>query len=189
MNRNAFLALALVVGGVLGAVLHAALRGTDSSPRDESVADAPRATPAPVDPPDRFEHMKARLEAIEAEVKLLREEGAARGGRWAKAHEDLLERLGKLGSLVATVAPGGAPEDDSPRAVETMRSKWRQTLDEMDRRLDALLKEGADPNEIVMWSRLDDVRRARIALEAATDMKALRLLAQGEWKSTFKFER
>jgi hypothetical protein len=40
-----------------------------------------------------------------------------------------------------------------------------------------------------MWGRLDEAKRARVALENAQDMKALRLLAKGEVKHYFQFER
>ena len=107
--------------------------------------------------------------------------------------EDELRRLTRAVSALTNGAertPGERPPTDAPRipndvSVETVRATWSDRLD----RWEAWLRKSGpqDERHPVMWSRWEDLKRARRLLENARTLEDLRELSGGEFKITFKW--
>jgi hypothetical protein len=184
--RKTGLASLLLLAAAVGALVHAAWMGGATARDDGNVPRESREAPVAAAPEPRFDALNRRMDAVETQLRLLREESLARGRQGSAEYETLLARLSERGTA-GPAKTDVAPIDESPRAVEELRTRWLNDLTELDRKLDDMVKAGADPREVVMWSRLDEAKRARAALVGALDMTALRQLAEGwEFKPYFR---
>ncbi|MCC7139244.1 MAG: hypothetical protein IT460_12555 [Planctomycetes bacterium] len=177
MKMTACWFLAGVLLGGAGVVL---LRPGAGSPP----ASSPAATPDPVAraprelaaaaprPADADGVLAARLAAVEASLS-----------RLALAVDALATRAAE-GRDAARPDAGSAPRPP-PLDVEAVRVRWTAVLDALEERLRAAGPEPSPREDLVLWSRWDDARKARAALESARTEDDLRRLAAGEWRATF----
>jgi hypothetical protein len=169
-----------LVGAVLGVGLGVAGMLLFRSRAEPSPSDAPvparRATPGASPPP-----APAHTGPLESEAAILRR---------LTAVETELRRL--VDALVALPKDAAAGSPASPTTAvgpapspDDVRRRWTEVLDRMEEQLRAIGPQ--DDRDPVLWSRWDDVKRARKALAEAQTLEDLQRLSEGEFKSGFKW--
>ena len=144
---------------------------------------------------ERITDLTGRIAALEGEVRSFRADEAARWTRRQSETDEVLQRNAAdrgaqrgdpgRGAETAVALP------DDPAAVEKVRDRWKGVLAESEKRLWQLYPSGQPDSrgDLVAWSRFDDLKKARDALDSARDMAALRALAEGQFKFYFKLDR
>ncbi len=186
-------ALLMLAAGGVGWVLRGCSATGDRSDGSQSASDRSPSTEDVGRLGERVTDLTRRIAALESEVRAFRAEEAARWVRFQSEPGGLQPSAAGRGAMDGDAARGAdvaVPAPDDPAAAERLRDRWRGVLAESEKRLWAANPSGPDPRgDLVAWSRFDDLKRAREALDRAQDMAALRALSEGEFKFYFKLER
>jgi hypothetical protein len=193
--RNVTFVLAVLVAALLGFAVRTVLEGPDRGRREPESerphpsgetppgpAVAPPAVPtlSPASKPTvggaeaTDPAIAARLEALEAEVRRLREDLSA-------ALDALAKRVAAVGD-VQVHGPAWAHVEDEPAEVERVKAAWRKKLDVAERfglemqRLEGEKRFLRDPAKL---------EKARAAIDGARTLDDLRRLTEGEFTSDF----
>ena len=175
---------AFLVGAILGVCFGAAgvlvFRPPVPPSQRDAIATPARpasATSRPAEPtltgwtnPDAA--LPGRLASVEAELRRVADALAA------------LTNGAAAGAPAATSSQAPAGAADTAEVEQALRRTWSAALDEMAERLRS--SGPPDSSDPALWSRWDDIRRARSALAEAQSLADLRRLAEGEFKRTFK---
>ena len=185
--KNSAVALVAIVSLAAGALLHAVLPSSDRAP---SIG----AQQGPVFQPatgleSRIDLLGQRVDALSQRIANSETQSAS---DWKKALDLLTKLSGGKGSGGSTAAAtNGSPAmPQAQESPEELRARWRESLDRTERAVLAADPAGWNSKDTATWSRLDELKKAREALDQAKDEDALRKLAESrEFGVYFKLKK
>lgn len=123
---------------------------------------------------------RARWTTLQAELETIQVQLRTQANRAASPS-------GGASPSAPPVEPDHWPKGDAA-AIAKIRERWKSNLAELETRLLGMDPAGEKSTDLAMWSRFDDLKKARAALEAAQDDEALRSLSQSEFAIYFLIE-
>ena len=194
MRDGTRLAILMCGSAIAGGVFHALWWRSDagridSNPRPESI-DA-RAAP---DDARRLVDLTRRMNDLEARPRALTVDDSTHGKSLDAKLDQIVARIDALEATLRTAVarmgderPGREPE--VAETYEQLHDRWREVVMRTEKILLDSDPNAATSKEIIMWSRWDDLTKAKAALDRARDLPALKRLAEGEFKGYFTLKR
>ena len=182
---------------ILAPPMDAPPAASESTPRappravDGPVAPSPSADLSTIDA--RIADLVRRIDSLTNEVGALRRRESTPGTSIASELQALKAQIAAIAVTQEALAKHAGvppPWPSDPAEVEKIRDRWRSKLEETEKVLRAAYPQGPDPRgDVGVWSRFDDLQRARAAFDAATDSASLRALSDGVFHGYFTLTR